>query len=163
MNTLRIALYPGDGIGPDVLDQAMRVLNRVSELSRFELKTHRFDWGADYHARHGVVAPEDYLEVLRPFDAVFLGALGLPQRLPDHMTLEPLVRLRQRFDQYACVRPAKLFAGVSSPLLSPGEIDMVVIRENSEGEYFSCGGRFKPQSREEVAIQTAVHTRVGVE
>lgn len=163
MITHRIALYPGDGIGPEVLDQAIRVLERVQQLGReFELHFTRFDWGAEHHARHGRVAPDDYLDVLRPFDAIFLGAVGLPARLPDHVTLEPLVRLRQSFDQYACVRPAKHFAGVRSALANPGEIDLVVVRENSEGEYFSCGGRFKPGHDAEVAIQTAVHTRTGV-
>ena len=163
MTTFRIALYPGDGIGPEVLDQALRVLMRVAQRGKFTIQTTRFEWGADYHARHGIVAPENFLELLRPFDAIFLGALGLPDRLPDHITLEPLVRLRQRFDQFACVRPAKLFAGVKPVLAHSGEIDMVVLRENSEGEYFSCGGRFKVGEPEEVAIQTAVHTRAGVE
>jgi len=163
MKRFRIALYPGDGIGPEVVDQALRVLERVASRCDFSLETTRFDWGADYHSRHGVVAPSDFLEKLRPFDAIFLGALGLPSQLPDHITLEPLVKLRQRFDQFACVRPAKLFPGVKPVLANAGEIDMVVIRENSEGEYFSCGGRFKQGEPEEVAIQTAVHTRVGVE
>src|SRR5262245_41394894 len=131
----RIALYPGDGIGPEVIDQAVRVLDRLQE-QRYELRLSftRFDWGADYHARHGRVVPEDYLDVLRSHDAILLGALGLPSRLPDHVTLEPLVQLRQRFDQYACVRPAKHFAGVRAAVTAPGEIDMVVVRENSEGE-----------------------------
>jgi tartrate dehydrogenase/decarboxylase / D-malate dehydrogenase len=163
MTSYRIALYPGDGIGPEVLDQAFRVLEHVAHRCRFTLASARFDWGAEHHARHGVVAPPNYLETLRPFDAIFLGALGLPSKLPDHLTLEPLVRLRQRFDQYACVRPAKLFPGVKPVLAHSGDIDMVVIRENSEGEYFSCGGRFKQGTADEVAVQTAVHTRIGVE
>ena len=164
MNSHRIALYGGDGIGPEVIEQAVRVLERVQQLrGDFRLEFTRFEWGADYHARHGVVAPPDYLDILRGFDAIFLGALGDPRRLPDHITLEPLVRLRQTFDQYACVRPAKLYAGVKSALANPGEIDMVVVRENSEGEYFSCGGRFRQGDADEVAIQTAVHSRRGVE
>ncbi len=164
MKTYRIALYPGDGIGVEVIDAAVRVLEALQrQLGGFELAMTRFPWGAEYAATHGSVVPDDYLELLRPFDAIFLGALGDPRRLPDHVTLEPLVRLRQSFDQYACVRPAKLFAGVKSALADPGAIDMVVVRENSEGEYFSSGGRFKPGQREEVAIQTAVHTRAGVE
>jgi tartrate dehydrogenase/decarboxylase / D-malate dehydrogenase len=163
MTTFRIALYPGDGIGTEVLDEALRVLDAVSRRAQFSLATTRFDWGADYHARHREVVPPDYLDTLRGFDAILLGALGLPEKLPDHITLEPLVKIRQRFDQYACVRPAKLFAGVKPVLAAGGEIDMIVLRENSEGEYFSCGGRFKPGEAEEVAIQTAVHTRTGVE
>jgi tartrate dehydrogenase/decarboxylase/D-malate dehydrogenase len=164
MNPKRIALYPGDGIGPEVIDQAVRVLQRIQDLDNdLKLEFTRFEWGAGYHKKTGRVAPEDYLEVLRPFDAIFLGALGLPADLPDHITLEPLVRLRQKFDQYACVRPAQKYAGVPAMLTAPGEIDMIVVRENSEGEYFSCGGRFRPGESGEVAIQTAVHTRTGVE
>lgn len=164
MTTKRIALYPGDGIGTEVLDQAVRVLSATLELSGdCRLDFTRFDWGAAYHKKHGRVAPLDYLDQLRPFDAIFLGALGLPAELPDHITLEPLVRLRQAFDQYACVRPARQYAGVKSMLANPGEIDLVVVRENSEGEYFSCGGRFRPGESGEVAVQTAVHTRAGVE
>jgi tartrate dehydrogenase/decarboxylase/D-malate dehydrogenase len=164
MTSHKIAVYPGDGIGADVVDQALRVLERVQKLhGKFKLELTTFDWGADYYARHGVCAPVDFLDTLAKFDAIFLGALGLPAKVPDHITLEPIVRLRQKFDQYACVRPAKLFPGVKSALANPGEIDMVVIRENSEGEYFSCGGRFKPGVDDEVAVQTAVHSRRGVE
>jgi tartrate dehydrogenase/decarboxylase/D-malate dehydrogenase len=164
MKSHQIALYPGDGIGNEVVDQAVRVLDKLQELTRsFELRFTRFDWGVDYHSLHGRVAPEDYLSTLRKFDAIFLGAVGWPARLPDHITLEPLVKLRQGFDQYACVRPARLYPGVRPALTAAGEIDMVVVRENSEGEYFSCGGRFRAGESEEVAVQTAVHTRAGVE
>ena len=163
MRSCRIALYPGDGIGPEVVAAAVRVLEALQhELGAFELVMTRFPWGAQYAANNGHVAPEDYLELLRPFDAILLGALGDPGRLPDYITLEPIVRLRQAFDQYACVRPARLYPGVKSSLAAPGEIDMIVVRENSEGEYFSCGGRFKQGRPEEVAVQTAVHTRAGV-
>ncbi|MEW6756489.1 MAG: isocitrate/isopropylmalate family dehydrogenase, partial [Candidatus Latescibacterota bacterium] len=164
MKTLRIALYAGDGIGVDVVEQAVHVLQHVEDLlGSFRLDLTPVPWGCRYHADHGVVAPPDFLEVLRPFDAILLGALGDPRCLPDHVTLEPLVRMRQAFDQYACVRPARLYPGVPSPLGRPGDIDMVVVRENSEGEYFSCGGRFHPGEDDEVAIQTAVHTRRGIE
>jgi tartrate dehydrogenase/decarboxylase/D-malate dehydrogenase len=112
---------------------------------------------------HGVTAPPDYLDTLRGFDAIFLGALGDPQRIPDHITLAPLVQIRQTFDQYACVRPARLFEGVPSPLAGAPPVDMVVLRENSEGEYVDNGGRFRVGTPEEVALQTSVHTRRGVE
>ena len=139
--TFKIAVYPGDGIGVDVTDQAMRVLDAVAAQSgSFSLELTRFDWGCDYYDKHGVIAPSDYLEQVRPFDAIFLGAVGFPSRLADHITLEPLIGMRQGFDLYACVRPAKLRRGVKSLLADPGDIDMVVVRENSEGEYFSCGG-----------------------
>src|ERR1043165_4395580 len=122
MKTFRIAVYPGDGIGPEVIDQALRVLQDVADRCSFTVQTTRFDWGADHHATHGIVAPADYLELLRPFDAILLGALGMPSPLPDHVTREPLVRLRQTFDQYACVRPARTFAGVKPVLAAPGDI-----------------------------------------
>jgi tartrate dehydrogenase/decarboxylase/D-malate dehydrogenase len=111
------------------------------------------------------VVPEDFLEVLRPFDAILLGAVGWPAELPDHVTLAPLVTLRQRFDQYACVRPAKLFAGLRGLLADkgPADIDLVVVRENSEGEYVDNGGRVRRGTSDEYAVQTAIHTRRGIE
>lgn len=160
----RIALYPGDGIGVDVADAAVEVL-RAAEASvgGFALEFERFDWGVGYHAKHGVVAPEDLLEIVRPFDAIFLGAVGLPEKLPDHETLVPLIKIRQGFDQYACVRPARTFPGVPALLAGGKSIDLVVVRENSEGEYVNNGGRFRVGQPEESAVQTALHTRAGVE
>jgi tartrate dehydrogenase/decarboxylase/D-malate dehydrogenase len=116
-----------------------------------------------HYDRHGRVAPDDFLETLRRFDAVFLGAVGWPARLPDHITLAPLIRLRQTFDLYACVRPARTFAGVPGPLRNDAPIDLVVVRENSEGEYVDNGGIIRVGTPEEIATQTAVHTRRGVE
>ena len=166
MQTYEIAVYPGDGIGPEVTEQAVRVLEAIqAHYGGFELELTYLPWGANYWAENGRVAPSDFLEILRPFDAILLGALGVPDRIPDHITLEPLVRARQTFDQYACVRPARLFPGVRSPLAVKGasQVDLVVIRENSEGEYVYCGGRFKVGQPEEFALQTAVHTRRGIE
>ena len=166
MNPLKIGVYPGDGIGPEVTQQAVRVLEAIersdSEL-KFEL-TH-LPWGIDYWRRHKQVVPEDYLDVLRPMDAILLGAVGWPALLPDHLTLAPLVDIRQRFDQYACVRPARLYPGLTSVLAGKGpqEIDLVVIRENSEGEYVNNGGRMRVGQPDEFALQTAVHTRRGIE
>jgi tartrate dehydrogenase/decarboxylase/D-malate dehydrogenase len=164
MRTHRIALYPGDGIGPEVTDAAVAVLSAAKDGSRaFDLAFERFDWGMPHYERHGSVAPEDFLSTLRGFDAVFLGAVGWPARLPDHITLAPLIRLRQSFDLYACVRPARTFAGVRGPLRSEQPIDLVVVRENSEGEYVDNGGALALNTPNEVAIQTAIHTRRGVE
>jgi tartrate dehydrogenase/decarboxylase/D-malate dehydrogenase len=164
MNAFRIALYPGDGIGVEVADQAVRVLEQVQGLcGDFQLQFTSVPWGSDYYFQQGEAVPKDYLETLRPFDAILLGALGDPARLPDHVTLAPLVQIRQQFDQYVCIRPARLFTGVPSLLARPGRIDMLVIRENSEGEYSVCGGRFRSGRPEEVALQTAIHTRRGVE
>src|SRR5215212_1355328 len=117
MNTYRIALYPGDGIGPEVVDAAVTVLGAL-ERGRFHVDYERFNWGMAHYDLHARVAPEDFLTTLRDFDAIFLGAVGWPARLPDHVTLAPLIRLRQAFDLYACARPARTFAGVPGPLRS---------------------------------------------
>lgn len=164
MNSKKIALYPGDGIGIEVTDATVRLLEAVQEKSPgLDFEFTRFDWGVQYYDRHGVVAPEDFLEVLRRYDAIFLGAVGYPSRLPDHVTLEPLIRTRQAFDLYACVRPARTYRGVPNPLANGSVIDMVILRENSEGEYLNMGGRYHRGSTEEVALQTALHSRRGIE
>jgi tartrate dehydrogenase/decarboxylase/D-malate dehydrogenase len=143
----------------------VHALQAAAQLEGFAVKFTEFDWGLRHYQQHGIVVPEDFLEVLRPFDAILLGAVGWPAILPDHVTLAPLVKIRQAFDQYACVRPAKLFPGVRCPLAgkTPHDIDFVVIRENSEGEYVDQGGRLKRGTPDEVAVQTALHTRKGIE
>jgi len=164
MTTHRIALYPGDGIGPEVTDAAVAVLAAVQERSNgFQLEFERFDWGMPHYDKHARVAPDDFLATLGNFSAIFLGAVGWPARLPDHVTLAPLIRLRQAFDLYACVRPARTFSGVRGPLRRDDPIDVVVVRENSEGEYVDNGGALAVNTPNEVALQTAVHTRRGVE
>jgi tartrate dehydrogenase/decarboxylase / D-malate dehydrogenase len=162
--TYRIALYPGDGIGPEVVDAARAVLDAAEHgLGGFHLEYRSFDWGMPHYDGHGRVAPDDFLDTLRGFDAIFLGAVGWPARLPDHVTLAPLIRLRQAFDLYACVRPARTFPGVAGPLRTNHPIDLVVVRENSEGEYVDNGGVTGGGTPGEVAVQSAVHTRRGVE
>lgn len=166
MKTFRIAVIPGDGIGPEVVAEALRVLDAAAARQgevRFERT--EFDWGLAHWERTGQVVPEGFLDELRPFDAIFLGALGWPARIPDHVTLAPLVKIRQTFDQYACLRPVKLYEGVRGPLArkGPAEIDFVVLRENSEGEYVDSGSRFHVGQSDEFALQTAIHTRRGVE
>jgi tartrate dehydrogenase/decarboxylase/D-malate dehydrogenase len=166
LKSFKVAVYPGDGIGPEVIDEAVRVLARVQELDRgFALQLTSFPWGVEYWKQHGQVVPDDFLEVLRPFGAILLGAVGWPELLPDSETLAPLVKIRQAFDQYACVRPARLYPGLKCVLADkqPGDIDFIVIRENSEGEYVDDGGRLKRGTPDEVAVQTALHTRKGVE
>lgn len=166
MKKFRIAVYPGDGIGPEVTEQAIRVLRAVqAKQTEWSLDLTEFPWGVKYFRETGLVAPENYADVLRPYDAILLGALGWPAEVPDHVSLAPLITLRQRFDQYACMRPAKLLPGVRSVLAGkgPAEIDMVVIRENSEGEYVDNGGRIRRGTPDEFAVQTAVHTRKGIE
>ena len=164
MQTYRIALYPGDGIGPEVLDASLRVIEAAERATGgFHLDCQRFDWGMAHYDRHGRVAPEDFLTTLRGFDAILLGALGWPARLPDSLTLAPLIQLRQAFGLYANVRPAQTFRGVPGPLRSDRPIDLVVVRENSEGEYVDNGGTLAAGTPDEVAIQSAVHTRRGIE
>jgi tartrate dehydrogenase/decarboxylase / D-malate dehydrogenase len=164
MQTYTIALYPGDGIGAEVVDAAVAVLRALEHGDGgFTLSCTRFDWGAGFHARHGHVAPPDFLTQLRAFDAILLGAVGWPAQLPDDVTLKPLIQIRQTFDQWACVRPARTFPGVRGPLRSDAPIDLVVVRENSEGEYVDVGGRFRTGEPEEFAVQSALHTRRGIE
>jgi len=166
MKKFRVAVYPGDGIGPEVTTQAVHVLRAVeSKQKAWSLELTEFPWGAAYFRQYGKVVPDDYYEVLRPFDAILLGALGWPAEVPDHISLSPLITLRQRYDQYACMRPAKLLPGVKSVLADkgPADIDMVVIRENSEGEYVDNGGRIRRGTPDEFAVQTAIHTRKGIE
>lgn len=166
MKSFQIALYPGDGIGVDVTEQAVRVLTALQAIEgNFELHYTPLPWGYQYFRETGKLVPDDFLQVLRPFHAILLGAVGWPAEIADHLTLAPLVRIRQAFDQYACVRPARLYPGLTSYLANkgPAEIDFIVIRENSEGEYIDNGGRFRRGTPDEVAVQTAIHTRKGVE
>ncbi|MCA9266851.1 MAG: tartrate dehydrogenase, partial [Planctomycetales bacterium] len=166
MSEYRIAVYPGDGIGQEVAAAAVEVLRRVEETTAdLSLTLETIPWGVEYWRKTGRVAPEDFLAVLKSYDALFLGAVGWPAELPDSVTLAPLVQIRQAFDQYACVRPARLLPGVPSLLSGKqaGDIDMIVIRENSEGEYVDVGGRLRRGTPEEYAVQSALHTRKGIE
>ena len=166
MKSFKIVVYPGDGIGPEVTDEAVRVLDRAAEIEGgLAFDKQYVDWGMRHWEQQGRVVPEDFLDVLRPVDAILLGAVGWPAKIPDHVTLAPLVKIRQTFDQYACVRPARLYPGVRSVLAGkgPADIDFVVIRENSEGEYVDSGSRFKVGQPDEFALQTAIHTRRGIE
>lgn len=169
MRTLNIALLPGDGIGQEVVPAARMVLEQASgrlssrEPARFAFE--EFDWGSEYYFRHGVMMPPDALDRLRAFDAILLGAVGHPD-IPDHITLHGmLLPIRRGFDQYVNLRPAILYDGVSSPLrdAAPGSIDMVVVRENTEGEYSPVGGFAHHHLPDEVAVQTSVFTRRGCE
>jgi tartrate dehydrogenase/decarboxylase / D-malate dehydrogenase len=161
MTTYKIALYPGDGIGPDVTAEAARVMNSAAKRFGFDISFTKYNWGHAYWRETGKVVPNDFLDQLRNFDTILLGAVGDPAHLPDHITLAPLIQMRQAFDQYACVRPASLLPGIISPLAN-AEVDLVVVRENSEGEYVNIGGALRQGQPGELATQTAVHTRLGV-
>jgi tartrate dehydrogenase/decarboxylase/D-malate dehydrogenase len=166
MAALRIAVIGGDGIGPEVIDQAVRVVDRANARhEKAELTWNRLPWGSAYYKQHGHILPADGWDTLRQHDAVLFGAIGTPD-VPDTATVhEFLLPMRRRFDQYVNLRPAYLFAGVPCPLCdkAAGAIDMVVYRENTEGEYAPVGGRLYQGMPAEVAIQTAVFTRRGCE
>jgi tartrate dehydrogenase/decarboxylase/D-malate dehydrogenase len=160
MKTFKIAVIAGDGVGQEILPHGKRVLDRLSNFSYTD-----YPWGTDYYLEHGRMAPPDFIEQLRGQDAIFLGAVGHP-KVPDHVTLNGLLLpIRRAFDLYANVRPAILYPGVPSPLaLRRGEqIDLVVVRENTEGEYAQVGGFVYQEQPDEVAIQTSVFTRRGCE
>ena len=163
MRAYRIAAIPGDGIGVEVIAAGVRVLEALASAQggfRFEVKT--FPWSSDYFLEHGHYIPEGGLAELRSFDAIFFGAVG-SQRVPDHVSLWGLrLPICQGFDQYANVRPARVLPGVTSPLRAGQDIDWVVVRENTEGEYAGHGGRAHRGLPEEVATETAVFTRAGV-
>ena len=165
MRTYSIAAIAGDGVGKEVVPAAIRVLDAAGEKFGYRCEYRAFEWGAEHYFRHGRMMPPNALEQLREFDAILLGAVGDPN-IPDHITLNGLLLpIRRGFDQYANVRPAILYEGVCSPLAGRkgGDIDMVVVRENTEGEYAQVGGFVYHQHPEEVAIQTSVFTRRGIE
>ncbi len=165
MSQYRIAVIGGDGIGPEVTHQAMRAADAAAARTGSNISWTEFPWGTDYYFAHGRMAPPEFLDELAKFDAMLLGAVGHPQ-VQDHITLNGLLLpIRRRFDQCVCLRPAYLYPGVESPLRNkaPGSIDMLVFRENTEGEYANVGGRVYQGSDHDVAIQTSVFTRRGCE
>jgi tartrate dehydrogenase/decarboxylase / D-malate dehydrogenase len=159
-----IAAIPGDGIGKEVIAAGLAVLETLAERSGFRLAVARYDWGSDYYRAHGRMMQEDGLEQLRRAAAIFFGAVGDPG-VPDHVTLWGLrLAICQGFDQYANVRPTRILPGIASPLahVGAGDLDWVIVRENSEGEYAGHGGRAHRGLPEEVATETAIFTRAGV-
>jgi tartrate dehydrogenase/decarboxylase/D-malate dehydrogenase len=166
MKVYRIATIPGDGIGKEVIPAGQRVLEALAATSStFAFEFENFDWGADYYRRHGVMMPADGLDALRNADAILFGSAGDPD-LPDHVTLWGLrLKICQGFDQYANVRPARILPGIDAPLkrCRPQDLDWVIVRENSEGEYSGVGGRVHAGHPIEVATEVTVLTRVGVE
>ena len=163
--TFRIAVIAGDGIGPEVIPAGIEVMERAVAGSGVTLSFTVFPWGCDYYRTTGRMMSEDALEILAGFDAIYLGAIGDPA-VPDHISVwELILPIRQRFDQYVNLRPMRLLQGVPGPLAGrgPAEIDMVCIRENSEGEYAGLGGRMHRGTPHEVAEQTGLFTRRGIE
>ena len=163
--THRIAVIPGDGIGREVVPEGIRVLEAAGRRFGFDLEWTRFDWSCEAYAKTGRMMPEDGLERLKPFDAIYLGAVGFPG-VPDHVSLWGLlIPIRRTFRQYVNLRPVRLLKGAKSPLAgrAPEEIDLVIVRENNEGEYSEIGGRLYRGTPEELAVQQAVFTRRGVD
>jgi len=160
-----IALIPGDGIGPTVVDAALPLLRAAADAHGFDIETTRYDWGTERYLDEGAMMPDDGLDTLETHDAILLGSVGHPD-VPDHLTLNGLLLpIRKGFDQSICKRPAVLFDGVDSPLkgYEGGDIDILVYRENTEGEYADVGGREHDGFENEVAVQSAVYTRRSTE
>jgi tartrate dehydrogenase/decarboxylase/D-malate dehydrogenase len=162
--THRIAVIAGDGIGKEVIPAGIAVLKAATAGSPVSLEFTDLPWGCEYFIQYQRMMPEDGLATLAGFDAIYLGAIGSPA-VPDRVTAELLLRIRQRFDQYVNLRPMRLLAGLTSPLADrgPADIDMICVRENSEGEYANVGGRVRIGTPHEVAEQTGVFTRNGIE
>lgn len=166
MDKYRIAVIPGDGIGPEVLREGMKILNRAAELDgSFFFEDVWFPWGCEYYLKNGRMMPEDGIEILRDFDAIYLGAVGYPG-VPDHISLwELLLTIRKSFDQYVNLRPVKLLNGAPCPLkdVKQEDVNMTFIRENSEGEYAGSGSWLFKGKPNEVVIQDGVFSRTGCE
>jgi tartrate dehydrogenase/decarboxylase/D-malate dehydrogenase len=172
MTTHRIAAIAGDGIGTEVMPEGLRVLDAAARRFGIALQVDEFDFAnCAYYAKHGKMMPDDWKERIGGHDAIFFGAVGWPATVPDHVSLwGSLLKFRREFDQYVNLRPARLMPGIRSPLvdrqgqpLKPGDIDMWIVRENTEGEYSEIGGRLNRGTEQEIAIQEAVFTRGGVD
>jgi tartrate dehydrogenase/decarboxylase/D-malate dehydrogenase len=164
-NLFRIAVIAGDGIGKEVMAEGIRVLDAAASAFGFEIEWNAFDWSCEYYARHGTMMPPDGIAQLRGADAIYLGAVGYPG-VPDHVSLwELLIPIRRQFQQYANIRPVRLMRGVRSPLSDrcPEDIDFVIVRENTEGEYSNRGRREHAGTEEEVVIQESVFSRSGTD
>jgi tartrate dehydrogenase/decarboxylase/D-malate dehydrogenase len=172
MTTHRIAVIAGDGIGKEVMPEGLRVLEAAASRNGIALQIDHFDLAnCDYFAKHGEMMPADWKDRIGGHDAIFFGAIGWPATVPDHVSLwGSLLKFRRDFDQYVNLRPARLMPGIRSPLvdrqgqpLKPGDIDMLIVRENTEGEYSSIGGRMYEGSEREIVMQQTIMSRIGVD
>ncbi|QPI63063.1 tartrate dehydrogenase [Vreelandella venusta] len=163
----RIAVIAGDGIGTEVMPEGIRALEAAAQRFNIDLAFTTFEFGScDYYLAHGKMLPDDWFEQLKGFDALFYGAVGWPDKVPDHISLwGSLLQFRRQFDQYINLRPCKLMPGIKSPLAGrePGDIDFYVVRENTEGEYSSVGGKMFEGTEREIVLQETVMSRVGVD
>jgi tartrate dehydrogenase/decarboxylase/D-malate dehydrogenase len=167
MKTQRIAVIAGDGIGKEVMPEGLRALEAAAKRFNLPLEFTTFEWAScDYYVQHGKMMPDDWFAQLQPFDAIYFGAVGMPDIVPDHISLwGSLIQFRRQFDQYVNLRPVRLMPGVPCPLANkkPGDIDFYVVRENTEGEYSSVGGRLFEGTERETVLQESVFTRHGVD
>ena len=165
MSRYRIAVIPGDGVGNEVATEAVRVLDTAGRRFGFDVETESLPWGCDWYLERGEMMPEEGLEVLAEFDAIFLGCIGDAAKVPDDVSLTMLLQIRKGFDQYVNLRPIRLYPGVPSPIstATPETVDLVVVRENTEGEYSRLGGFFKIGEPDGFALQTGVFTQAGCE
>lgn len=167
MKPYRIAAIAGDGIGKEVLPEGLRVVQAAARRFDIGLSVTRFDWAScDYYLQHGQMLPDDWFDILQGFDAIYFGAVGMPQQVPDHVSLwGSLLQFRRGFDQYVNLRPVRLLPGVPCPLARrlPGDIDFLVVRENTEGEYSAVGGRMFEGTERELVLQQSIFTRHGVD
>lgn len=163
----RIAVIAGDGIGTEVMPEGIRALEATAKRFNIDLEFTTFEFGScDYYLEHGKMLPDDWVEQLKGFDALFYGAVGWPEKVPDHISLwGSLLQFRRQFDQYINLRPCRLMPGIKSPLAGrkPGDIDFYVVRENTEGEYSSIGGKMYEGTEREIVIQETVMSRTGVD
>ena len=165
MKNHRIAVIPGDGIGKEVVPEGMRALEAAGRKYGIGFKWDEYPWSCQYRSKHGRMMPEDALDVISRHDAIYFGACGFPG-VPDHISLwEMLIPMRRQFDLYVNLRPVRLMPGIESPLRDRkvGDIDFWVVRENTEGEYSSIGGRIFDGSERETVVQQATFTRHGVD
>ena len=167
MKEYNIACIPGDGIGKEVVPEGVKILKEAAQKHQFKINFEEYDFAScDYYEKHGKMLPENWKEKLTKHDAIFFGAVGMPDRVPDHISLwGSLLQFRREFDQYINLRPVKLFPGVNPPLANkkPGDIDMMIVRENTEGEYSSVGGRMFKDTDREIAIQETIMSKHGVD
>ncbi|OPY78746.1 MAG: D-malate dehydrogenase (decarboxylating) [Syntrophorhabdus sp. PtaU1.Bin058] len=161
----RVAVIPGDGIGKEVVPEGIRVLDAAGRRFNIRFQWEHFPWGCEYYASHGQMMPPDGLDLLKGFEAIYLGAVGHPE-VPDHVSLWGLlIPIRRTFRQYINLRPVRLLRGIESPLRDkkPNDIDLCVVRENNEGEYSNIGGRMYAGTEQEMTVQASIFTRKGVE
>ena len=163
MTCYKIAVVPGDGIGPEIVPAGLSVLHAAAEKNGFSLETDFFDWGAGYYLKNNQFMPEDGLEKLKPYNAIYFGSVGLPQVDDTLPARDFTFKVRTNFQQYVNYRPVRTYPGVKRPLRSEAPIDFVVIRENTEGEFVQMGGQYLPDHANGMGIDTSIFTRTGIE